>query len=103
MDSDTLNTFVKIAAIAAGVIFGSTSVGSACFVWVRRQLFGYGGSALCTAGVILIGLSIWHSVEFGVSATGINFKARVEIQRIIEDSNAKLAADLNNNLMQLAA
>jgi hypothetical protein len=38
--------------------------------WVRKQIFAYGGSALCGAGVVLLGLSIWHSVQFGVNSSG---------------------------------
>jgi hypothetical protein len=63
----------------AGVVFGSAAIGTACFVWVRKQVFGYGGSALCLAGLVLLGLSIWHSVEFGVGSNGLSFKAAQDI------------------------
>jgi hypothetical protein len=79
MDSQTWEAVAKIFAIFAGVVFGSVAISSASFVWVRKQVFGYGGSALCMAGVVLLGLSIWHSVEFGVTGNGLSFKAAKDI------------------------
>ncbi len=79
MDFQTWASAATTVAIFAGVIFGSAAISSSCVVWVRKQIFGYGGSALCFAGVILIGLSIWHSIEFGVGSTGLSFKAARDI------------------------
>jgi hypothetical protein len=75
VDSQTWESAARFIAILAGVIFGSAAISAAVVVWVRKQVFAYGGSALCVAGVVLLGLSIWQTVEFGVSATGLNFKA----------------------------
>lgn len=54
---------VKLIAVLFGIGLAALSVSSACWIWVRKQLFGFGGSALCTSGVVLIGLSIWHNVQ----------------------------------------
>jgi hypothetical protein len=69
MDAQTL-------AIVAGILFGGIAIVVACFVWLRKQVFGFGGAALCIAGLLLLSLSIWRSVEVGVSATGITLRAQ---------------------------
>jgi hypothetical protein len=76
MDSQAWDSAAKIAPVLAGVAVGSAAIGTACVVWARKHVFGFAGSALCIAGIVLIGLSIWQSVEFGVSSSGVNFKAR---------------------------
>ena len=63
MDSQYVSTMLLISATLSGVICGSISIGSVCLLWVRRQVFGQAGAALCAAGVVLLGLSIWGSVE----------------------------------------
>ena len=92
MGFENWNAAARVIAIFAGTVFGSLAISVASWVWLRKQIFAYGGSALCAAGVVLLGLSIWHSVEFGVTATGLNFKAA---QEIVASSNiaAKSADD----------
>jgi hypothetical protein len=53
-----------VVAIFAGVIFGALSVCSVAWVWVTKRAFGLGGSALSVAGVVLLGMSIFKTVEF---------------------------------------
>jgi tetratricopeptide (TPR) repeat protein len=84
VDSLTWNDAARITAIFAGVFFGSMAISSASWVWVRKQIFAYGGSALSGAGVILIGLSIWHSVEFGVTARFLTLKLAQEIASLLQ-------------------
>jgi hypothetical protein len=83
MSATVWHQTATIVAIFAGVLFGSAAISSACWVWIKRQLFAYGGSALCFSGVILIGLSIWQSVEFGITEKGMTFKA----QALLEQAN----------------
>jgi hypothetical protein len=56
-----------VLAVLAGVFFGSAAISTACWVWLRKQISAFRGSALCGAGVVLLGLSIWHLVEFGAA------------------------------------
>jgi hypothetical protein len=75
MDSQTWDLVARMFAILVGVGLGSAAIITATAVWGRRQIFGYGGSALCLAGVILLGLSIYSSVKLAISATsGIVFE-----------------------------
>jgi hypothetical protein len=75
MDSQAWELAAKIVAILAGVVIGSAAIGVACAVWARKQIFAYGGSALCMAGVVLLGLSIWPSIELAITATGVHLRA----------------------------
>ena len=61
-----------VVAIFAGIIFGAVSVCSSAWVWVSQRAFGLGGSTLAVAGVILLGMSIFKTVEF--RAGPVSFK-----------------------------
>jgi hypothetical protein len=75
MDFQTWQSAATIFAILLGAVLGSAAVGTACVVWVRKMVFGYGGSALCLTGMVLLGLSVWQSVRFGLSTTEVKFEA----------------------------
>jgi hypothetical protein len=93
MDNAALTTDAHVLAVVAGVIFGSAAVSSACWVWLRKQIFAYGGSALCGAGVVLLGLSIWHSVEFGVTGSGMSLKLQAaELEKKLETVSSEIAS-----------
>ena len=70
-----------VLAVLAGVFFGCAAISTACWVWLRKQIFAFGGSALCGSGVVLLGLPIWHSVEFGVSGTSISLKLQAALEQ----------------------
>jgi hypothetical protein len=74
-------TEAHVLAVLAGVLFGCAAISTSCWVWLRKQIFAFGGSALCGSGVVLLGLSIWHSVEFGVSGSGFSLKLQAELER----------------------
>ena len=95
---DDWNTLARVIAILAGVTLGSASISTACWVWLRKQIFAYGGSALCGAGVILLGLSIWHSVEFGVTGTGMTLKMQADLNQQIHDSVSAAMANATQSL-----
>ena len=61
---------IVVIALWAGIIFGSLLLGSVAFVYVRHREFGLGGSILTPFGVMLLGLSLWKSVDISVSADG---------------------------------
>jgi hypothetical protein len=72
-------------ALVAGLVFGSVSISSASYVWIRQQKFGAGGATLCIAAITLIGLPFWSSLRFEVSDTGIKAefeRLRNEIQQV---------------------
>ena len=63
-------------AYMVGMIIGAVAIGAVCWVWVRKQTFGTGGIGLSIVGVILVGLSVWKSVE--VSYTNGNLVVRLQ-------------------------
>jgi hypothetical protein len=71
-----------VLAVLAGVVFGAAAISTACWVWLRKQIFAFGASALCGSGVVLLGLSIWHSVEFGINGNSIPLKLQSALQTI---------------------
>jgi hypothetical protein len=68
MDIETARSIGTVFAILLGAILGCVAIGAACIVWVRKMAFGYGGSALCVTGLVLLGLSVWQSVNLRLNA-----------------------------------
>src|SRR4030095_448745 len=65
-------------ALIAGLVFGSVSISSASYVWIRQQKFGTGGAMLSIAAIVLIGLPFWSSFRFEISESGI----KAEFERL---------------------
>jgi hypothetical protein len=59
------------------VLFSCAAISTACWVWTGSR---YLPCRLrpCGSGMVLLGLSIWHSVEFGVSGS---LKLQAELER----------------------
>lgn len=77
-----------------GLILGTICVLAAIYNFVRHQNFGLGGVVLVVFGALLLGLSIWHSIELSISADGsVTAKYTQEI--------GAEAAEKNNQLEKL--
>jgi hypothetical protein len=74
MAAGELETIVRVIAIGAGVFFGSVAISCVSWVWFKRQIFAYGGSALSVAGIILMGLSIYKTIDVQAAPDGIRLK-----------------------------
>lgn len=92
MDAADLNEIGRLCAVGAGVIIGSAAILAAIFIWLRKQVFAYGGSALCVSGMVLIGLSIWQTVDVAVGPNGLDFKAAEAIVQSAADAATKANA-----------
>ena len=81
---------------------GCPAISTACWVWLRKQIFAFVGVALCGSGMVLLGLSIWHSVEFGVSGS---LKLQAELEQKLKTVDTRVAAieqALQQNAVALA-
>jgi len=65
---------INEVTLVMGIVIGSICVLSAVHNHVRFQSFGLGGVVLTAFGTLLLGLSIWQSVELSIDAKG-NFTA----------------------------
>jgi len=84
-----MDTPVLIVSLA----FGSLSLGSTILVFIKHRVFGLGGSILSVVGVILIGMSVWKSIDI---QAGNKIKVRLEkAEKGIEKAEQKIN-DLNN-------
>lgn len=63
-------------AFIVALVIGVTMLGAVCFVYVKHQTFGLGGTCLSGFGVILIGMSVWKTVDVSFDEKGI--KAKLE-------------------------
>ncbi len=74
-----------------GLVLGTFAIVAACGVWVRKQLFGAGGTVLSLVGLILVGLSVWKSVEISVTEGTVSVRLERLEQDLAEVTGANLA------------
>jgi hypothetical protein len=100
----------RIVAIATGIIFGAAAISTVSWVWLRQQIFAYGGSALSVTGIILIGLSIYKTVDVRAAPDGIGLKL-AEVEQLLKEQGeaqkatqvklAQLPSDIGPKITQL--
>jgi hypothetical protein len=110
MAAGDMEQFARIAAIAAGIVFGGWALSSVIWVWTKRQIYAYGGSALSVVGVILMGLSIYKTVDVHAAADGIGIKLS-EVEKLLKEQGqaqqetqsklASLPSDLGSKIADL--
>jgi len=94
---------MQLVAFGAGIVFGSVLLLAVAIVWIRKQVFGLGGSVMSLFGVTLVGLTVWKTVQFEVTADGISgqleqFERQVQQlgTRVVEvDTSLKAIATTN--------
>jgi hypothetical protein len=110
MNMGEVEQAARIVAIGAGIIFGALAISSVSWVWFRRQIFAYGGSVLSVTGIVLIGLSIYKTVDVTAAPSGIGIKL-AEVEKLIQEQGetqkatqvklAQLPSDIGPKLAQL--
>ena len=88
------------SVILANLVVGCVSIMSACFT-VRSRQFGIPGTVLSIIGLILIGMSVWASAEFGASTQGVKSNEIVALQRSVENANVETVTAMKENNKQL--
>ena len=92
---------IVFTALILGLVFGSLMLCSLLFVYIKHKAFGLGGAVLTVFGVMLLGLSIWKTVEISVTPKGeIDAKfevleKRVEDVREIADSTTAKVEEID--------
>lgn len=85
---------ITIVTLILGLILGTVLLSAAVYVYIKHQVFALGGSVLTVFGTILLGLSIWQSVELTIRPEGgITAKFKQDL--------GAAAADINNRISQL--
>ena len=76
---------IVFTALILGLVFGSLMLCSLLFVYIKHKTFGLGGSVLTVFGVMLLGLSIWKTVEISITPKG-EIEAKFEaLEKRVED------------------
>jgi tetratricopeptide (TPR) repeat protein len=78
---------VRLSALVAGLGLGSAMLVIACVVFLKKNVFGLGGSVLSLFGLVLVGLSVWTSFDLSISPKG-EIKAAFVTQQIYSAVNA---------------
>jgi hypothetical protein len=89
----------QTALVLAGAVLGSFAIGSAAWVWLKWQMFGFAGTALCGSGALLLGLSLWHSLAFDLEKSR---EPPLKLQASL-DKIAKLATDQTETVRDVHA
>ncbi len=63
-------------AFMVALVFGALMLGTVCYVYARHQTFGLGGTCLSGFGVVLLGMSVWQTIDISMDAKGI--RARLD-------------------------
>jgi len=58
-------------AFIVALVIGTAMLLSVCWVYIKNQSFGLGGSLLSMLAVILIGMSVWKEMQFSIGKDGI--------------------------------
>lgn len=96
---------VKVFGLAIGVVAGGYMIWIACHKWKLDAVFWAGGAGLSSLGVVLIGLSMWKSVEVNLQVEeGLTLKLEAALKELkrqgdaLEENNR--VTSLLNALMQ---
>jgi len=90
---------IENLAFITALVLGAVLLGSACYVYVKNQTFGLGGSCLSGLGVVLVGMSVWQSIDVSFDGNGIKAKlAQVEsVAKRAESSASQAQAETRTN------
>ncbi|HEC61671.1 MAG TPA: hypothetical protein ENI27_05390 [bacterium] len=58
---------ISPVVIGSGIALGGLMILSVCWVYIKNQQFGFAGGVLTVFGVLLIGLSVWRTVNISIS------------------------------------
>lgn len=83
-----MEQFARIAAIVAGILFGGWALSSVIWVWTKKQIYAYGGSALSVVGIILMGLSIYKTIDVKAAPDGIGIKL-AELEKLLNEQRQR--------------
>jgi Putative peptidoglycan binding domain len=61
-------------AFYVAMVVGTLMLGAVCFVYIKHQTFGLGGISLSAFGVILLGMSVWRSIDISFDEKGVKAK-----------------------------
>lgn len=92
MTPDDLFDWIKVAAFIAGLVFGGFAVGSTSWVWLKRNLISVAACWLATLGTVMIGMSIWQSLEVSGPGWKAKFDTIASQNRDLKRMNDVLAA-----------
>lgn len=86
---------ILTVTLILGLLLGSIMLCTVLYVYIKRQIFGMGGSVLTTFGVLLLGLSLWKSVEVSVTSDG-GIQAKFEaLEKVVKKENEQTSERLN--------
>lgn len=97
MQQQNFYDLAQDVAILGGVFIGIFAVFSPSWVWLRKQLFGWGSGVLCAFGTILIVASIFKTVSLAMGPSGIDFKLGQQIAELQKEVAEAKTATLQTN------
>lgn len=92
-------------AYVVALVLGGIMLLSVCYVYVRHQVLQAGGLAMSGFAVILVGMSVWKSIDISVTGEGISAKLEQAITAAKEakaEAGAAKAASLRSREIALA-
>ena len=97
-----LSSSMLMALVLGNFVIGLLSIASASYTWMKNRMFGLAGIVLSAVGLMLMGASLWASVEYGTYAAEAKPIDTTAVRQLIEDSDAKIMAALKKSNKELA-
>lgn len=75
------------------LILGAFMLCATMWVYIRKQVFGLGGSVLTVFGAVLIGMPVWKTIDVSVGQDGVNAKfeqMQAQITEVKKDADIKI-------------
>lgn len=91
-------------AYIVALVLGGIMLLSVCYVYIRHQVLQVGGMAMSGFAVLLVGMSVWKSIDISVSAEGFSAKLDQAIKAANEaKAEATQAREASAHTRQIAS
>lgn len=101
MTPENILEWAKALGIVGTIVFGGFAVFSPSWVWLRRNLFGWGGAVLCGLGTVLLVSPIFRNIHFVVDTQKLELKLTA-LQAQLNEVRGSLTV-LDSNIQQANA
>ncbi|WP_321917448.1 MULTISPECIES: peptidoglycan-binding domain-containing protein [Paraburkholderia] len=91
-------------AFLIGLVLGALMIVAVVYVYVKHRSFGLGGSCMSLLGVVLVGMSVWKSVDVSIDGKGMSARLdQVETIAKRAENSASQAQDIAGKTAQNVA
>jgi hypothetical protein len=91
-----------MSLVLGNFLVGFFSIASASYTWIKNRMFGLAGVVLSAVGLILMGASLWASVEYRSDPAEPKSIDTTAVRQLIDANEAKTLAAFKEGNTELA-